>query len=63
MNLLTLVDYLDIARHYIGHYGGLAFLWYWSLPADMQIRLYAGLLGLGALVGVALARRLVRGRA
>ncbi len=56
--LAQLLDYLDIARHLAGHYGSLAFLWYWAQPADLQIRLYAGLLFLGAIVGRVLYWRL-----
>ena len=56
--LAQFLDYLDIIVHYAGHYGSLAILWYWSQPADLQVRLYAGLLCLGAVVGEILRRRL-----
>lgn len=59
--LAQLLDYFDIIRHYVGHYGSLAILWYWAQPADFQIRLYAAWLCLGAVVGEVLRRRL-RGR-
>ena len=56
--LAQLLDYLDIVRHYAGHYGSLAILWYWEQPADLQVRLYAAWLCLGMVTGAALHRRL-----